>query len=112
MIDNKIFSQLCNDVGEELALQLLSVFVTESRKQINELNSSENIELIQHLAHSLKSSSRSYGAILLAQTCELIEMATKHQEITLNELSPLIEKATVLSEEAFSDAITLIANKH
>ncbi|MBD1582159.1 Hpt domain-containing protein [Pseudoalteromonas sp. S16_S37] len=111
MLDKTIFSTLCNDVGKELALQLLGVYVTESRKQINELANSDNLDSIQHLAHSLKSSSRSYGALLLAQTCELIEMTTKHHDIKLSELAPLIEKATVQAEQAFSDAIALIAAK-
>ncbi|NOU49164.1 hypothetical protein HG263_01175 [Pseudoalteromonas sp. JBTF-M23] len=111
MIDKKVFAQLSYDVGEELALQLLSVYVTESREQIKELAISDSLDAIQYLAHILKSNSSSFGACLLAQKCELIEMTAKHHDIKLCELTPLIEKATTLAEQAFSDAIKLIVSK-
>jgi HPt (histidine-containing phosphotransfer) domain-containing protein len=110
MIDTQVFSQLCNDVGEQLARQLLSVYVSESRKQIDDLNRTHDINEIAHIAHSLKSSSRSYGALVLAQTCELLEMTTKHTGITLSALKPLVEQATEQSAHAFKDANKIIAS--
>ncbi|CAH9061947.1 hypothetical protein PSECIP111951_02593 [Pseudoalteromonas holothuriae] len=111
MIDKNVFSQLCDDVGEQLALQLLGVYVSESRKQIADLNNTDCANTIRHIAHSLKSSSRSYGALLLAQTCELIEMTSTHTDVTFKDLEPLIDKATSLSEDAFLEANKLITNK-
>ncbi len=37
MIDNTVFSQLEQDVGPELAKKLLQVYVTESKKVIDNL---------------------------------------------------------------------------
>ncbi len=77
MIDNATFSQLKQDVGDDLAKQLLQVYITESSQIVSSLADPNKQTDIEINAHSLKSSSMSYGALAVGKLAEQIEMKAK-----------------------------------
>ncbi|MBE0368242.1 Hpt domain-containing protein [Pseudoalteromonas sp. MMG013] len=107
MIDLTTYSQLQVDVGEELAAQLLGVYLSESQVLIKRLTTSNDCDLLQITAHSLKSSSRSYGALQLAELCEKIEHQIKTVGVC-DEVTALIAAAHQQSTVTFTDAYKLI----
>jgi HPt (histidine-containing phosphotransfer) domain-containing protein len=107
MIDKDSFLQLQHDVGEQLATQLLEVYLTESLELIEKLSPDSSQELLEITAHSLKSSSRSYGAFELALLCEKIEHQVKTDGINA-EVIILITEVHAQSLVTFSHARELI----
>lgn len=89
MIDIATFSQLQQDVGEDLAKQLLQVYLTESTQIVNDIADNSKQATICLNAHSLKSSSRSYGALTVGTIAEQIEHKAKTAQFD-SELSNLI----------------------
>ena len=88
MIDTATFTQLQQDVGDDLAKQLLQVYITESRQIVADLAVPKQSE-IEINAHSLKSSSRSYGALAVGGLAEQIEQKAKTSQYD-DELQSLI----------------------
>ncbi|MFK3870878.1 Hpt domain-containing protein [Pseudoalteromonas rhizosphaerae] len=109
MIDISLIEQLKYDVGDSMAIELLKVFVDESKKLVEQMLNSTNTNDIELHAHSLKSSSYSFGAIHLAQTCQLIE-----QKVKTNGLNPevrtLLKLADSQSKKTFQQINQLINN--
>tara|TARA_B100000700_G_scaffold44789_1_gene46553 strand:+ start:1339 stop:1671 length:333 start_codon:yes stop_codon:yes gene_type:complete len=90
MIDTATFAQLQQDVGEDLAKQLLQVYLTESTQIVNDIADTTKQATISLNAHSLKSSSRSYGALSVGSIAEQIEHKAKAEQFD-HELHNLIE---------------------
>ena len=107
MIDQTTYSQLQQDVGHELAAKLLSVYLSESKTLIETLITTSEPHTVEITAHSLKSSSRSYGALQLADICENIEHQVKCQGLS-EEVNALILVAKNESVKTFADAHSLI----
>lgn len=107
MINQATFSQLQQDVGEQLAIQLLEVYLTESLELIKKLDIDSPQDVLEITAHSLKSSSRSYGALELAALCEKIEHQVKIGGVNA-EVSTLITDVHAQSLVTFSHARELI----
>ncbi|KPH64119.1 hypothetical protein AMS58_08360 [Pseudoalteromonas porphyrae] len=107
MIDNTVFSQLEQDVGPELAKKLLQVYVTESKKVIDNLIDPTKQQEIEINAHSLKSSSLSYGALELGKLCGQIEVKANERQFD-SQLSNLISQAEHQSITTFKHAERLI----
>jgi len=110
MIDKSIIEQLKYDVGEDLAIQLLGIFVEESKKTIADMLIASSASTIAINAHSLKSSSSSFGAINLAQTCQLIETKAKAEELDV-ELTSLLQLAEDQSNKTFSQLTSIIVSQ-
>ena len=79
MIDTATYTQLQQDVGDDLAKQLLQVYITESRQIVADLADATKQSEIEINAHSLKSSSRSYGALAVGGLAEQIEQKAKEK---------------------------------
>lgn len=65
------------DIMEEVLPELLKTFLEYMPEQLNDLNQAidnNNADLLFGIAHRMKSSSNSLGALGLAKTCESIEM--------------------------------------
>jgi HPt (histidine-containing phosphotransfer) domain-containing protein len=65
------------ELMEEVLPELLKTFLEYMPEQLNDLNKAiddNNPDLIFGIAHRMKSSSNSLGALGLAKTCESIEM--------------------------------------
>ncbi len=64
----------------EVMLDLLDTFLEDSQNQIDKMVSSlaaEDWTLLHRIAHSLKSSSATFGAMRLSQLCQTLESAAK-----------------------------------
>ncbi len=101
MIDTATFTQLQQDVGDDLAKQLLQVYITESRQIVADLADATKQSEIEINAHSLKSSSRSYGALTVGGLAEQIEQKAKTSQYD-DELQSLI----ALLQDQFAQTLT------
>ncbi|MEN8634377.1 MULTISPECIES: Hpt domain-containing protein [Pseudoalteromonas] len=110
MIDKLIIEQLKHDVGEDLAIQLLGIFVEESKKTIADMLVASSVSSIAINAHGLKSSSSSFGAINLAHTCQLIETKAKDEELDI-ELITLLQLAAKQSDKTFNQLTSIIVSQ-
>lgn len=104
MIDTATYTQLQQDVGDDLAKQLLQVYITESRQivaDLADLTDATKQSEIEINAHSLKSSSRSYGALAVGGLAEQIEQKAKASQYD-DELQSLI----ALLQDQFAQTLT------
>ncbi|SFU10659.1 HPt (histidine-containing phosphotransfer) domain-containing protein [Pseudoalteromonas sp. DSM 26666] len=109
MIDTSVIEQLKYDVGDSMAIELLNVFVDESKKLVAQMLASTKPEEIELYAHSLKSSGYSFGATRLAQTCQLIEQQVKVNGLD-TEVATLLKLADAQSKKTFEHMNELIQN--
>ncbi|WP_064663300.1 Hpt domain-containing protein [Pseudoalteromonas sp. MQS005] len=109
MIDTSVIEQLKYDVGDSMAIELLNVFVDESKKLVAQMLASTKPEEIELYAHSLKSSGYSFGATRLAQTCQLIEQQVKVNGLD-TEVTTLLKLADAQSKKTFEYMNELIQN--
>ncbi|GAA59842.1 hypothetical protein P20652_1706 [Pseudoalteromonas sp. BSi20652] len=107
MIDHAIIEQLKDDVGNALAIELLKVFVNESKKTVANMVNTHELSEIEINAHSLKSSAYSFGASSLGDTCKLIEALVKIEH-TPQQLNSLIKTADEQSKVTFEMLSTII----
>jgi HPt (histidine-containing phosphotransfer) domain-containing protein len=80
VINEKIFAQLLEDVGEDMLPALVAVFHEESSERISDLQdlvaNIDNHKVAQN-CHSIKSSAGTYGALLVRQHAEELEQMAK-----------------------------------
>jgi HPt (histidine-containing phosphotransfer) domain-containing protein len=107
MIDTQTIEQLKSDVGTDLAFELLTVFINESKKTVVLMLSASLDDSLIMYAHSLKGSCQSYGAITLANTCIEIEKKAKAGEFD-NELQELLHEAQTQSDLTFAQLTSLV----
>ncbi len=109
MIDTSVIEQLQYDVGDSMAIELINVFVDESKKLVAQMLSSTDAAEIELCAHSLKSSGYSFGATRLAQTCQLIEQQVKVNGLD-TEVVTLLKLADAQSKKTFEHMRELTQN--
>lgn len=80
VINETVFSQLLVDVGEEMLPALVAVFNEETTERISDLQALminvDNNKVAQS-CHSIKSSAGTYGALLVQQHAEELEIMAK-----------------------------------
>lgn len=80
VINETVFSQLLVDVGEEMLPALVAVFNEETAERILELQALmvnvDNNKVAQN-CHSIKSSAGTYGALMVQQHAEELEVMAK-----------------------------------
>ncbi|QUM89523.1 Hpt domain-containing protein [Moritella sp. 36] len=106
VINETVFSQLLVDVGEDMLPALVAVFNEETTERINDLQALmldiDNNKVAQS-CHSIKSSAGTYGALLVQQHAEELEIMAKsnHTEEVQAKLPLLIH--------SLEDAINALA---
>ncbi|QUM76404.1 Hpt domain-containing protein [Moritella sp. 24] len=93
-INETVFSQLLVDVGEEMLPALVAVFNEETTERISELEllvvNVDNHKVAQN-CHSIKSSAGTYGALVVQQHAEELEiMAKSNHTDEVQEKLPLL----------------------
>ncbi len=83
VINEKVFTQLLEDVGEDMLPALVAVFNEESSERILDLQDlTENIDTqrVAQSCHSIKSSAGTYGALLVQKHAEELERMAKAEK--------------------------------
>ena len=95
-IDINAYSEM-KEIMEEVLPELLKTFLDYMPGQLNDLNNAvndNNPDLLFGIAHRMKSSSNSLGALGLAKICENIEMLGRAGSIEgASELSSQLKEA-------------------
>ena len=97
VIDETVFNNLKEMVGEDFIGELIDTFLDDSPKLITDLQKSlakKDIETFRRSAHSLKSNSASFGAQTLSEQAKELEMLAREKK-----LDSVGEKITTLSAE-------------
>lgn len=94
VINETVFSQLLVDVGEEMLPALVAVFNEETSERISDLQALmvnvDNNKVAQS-CHSIKSSAGTYGALVVQQHAEELEvMAKSNRTEEVQEKLPLL----------------------
>ncbi len=83
IVDRDTLASLIEMFGEddmEAVIDLLDTFLTESQKQVDGMRTSfdaDDMSTLHRMAHSLKSSSATFGAARLSVACAHLEKAAK-----------------------------------
>ena len=89
ILDKKVLEQLKKDTSAEILPELINIYVVEAEKQVElmqQYHAADDVEALGREAHSLKSSSASFGVLSLSETARALELAAResnHQNITL-----------------------------
>ena len=83
IIDENEINGLISDIGREDFIILLNAFLSECSSKLNSLK--DNLDKTEHDqleldSHTLKSLSRTFGAVALGDACSKLENAAKNQE--------------------------------
>ena len=71
-------------LSEGMLAKIIALYLQESPKQLQGLKvaiSTDDVETVQHLAHSFKSSSANLGALDLAEFCKQLEMEARSKSL-------------------------------
>ncbi|MEM7536050.1 MAG: Hpt domain-containing protein [Chloroflexota bacterium] len=85
LISQQAFDDLLEMVGPdepELLLELLDTFLedsTEAVQKMPDVLANNDLMLLQRMVHSLKSTSATFGALYLAELCEIAESALRDE---------------------------------
>jgi HPt (histidine-containing phosphotransfer) domain-containing protein len=96
MIDIQTLRELTDNIGKSSVTRILKVFLDEMEDQLAEIKlclESYQIREIAGVAHTLKSTSATFGAIELRDIAFQIEMAARNDN--LDELLKLSEPLTI-----------------
>ena len=66
----------------EVIVDLLDTFLTDSQRQVEEMHqtlASGDFKTLHRAAHSMKSSSATFGALALSKLCQQLEQSAKEQ---------------------------------
>lgn len=83
-INAEAFELLIEMIGPDepaAILDLLDIYLADSTRQVNELQASfdaRDLKTVHRIAHSMKSSSATFGALELSGYCEQLEHFVKH----------------------------------
>jgi HPt (histidine-containing phosphotransfer) domain-containing protein len=80
VINETVFTQLLVDVGEEMLPALVDVFNEETTERIADLRAlmtSVDNDKVAQSCHSIKSSAGTYGALIVQQHAEELEVMAK-----------------------------------
>ena len=108
LISQQSFDDLLEMVGPdepELLLELLETFLedsTESVQKMPEVLANNDLMLLQRMVHSLKSTSATFGALYLAELCEIAESALRDErtDVDYPQLVEEIVRAHTLAHDA------------
>jgi HPt (histidine-containing phosphotransfer) domain-containing protein len=83
-VDRKVLQQLADDIGQEMLPVVIAVFIEEVGEQLSQLRplyEQGEWEALARVAHSMKSSCGSYGAMPSYQQVMALEMASKQADV-------------------------------
>ncbi|MGL4716313.1 MAG: Hpt domain-containing protein [Aeromonas sp.] len=83
-VDRKVLQQLAEDIGQDMLPVIIGVFIEEVSDQLSQLRplfERGEWDALARVAHSMKSSCGSYGAIPSYQQLMALEMACKQADI-------------------------------
>jgi HPt (histidine-containing phosphotransfer) domain-containing protein len=83
-VDRKVLQQLADDIGQEMLPVVIAVFIEEVGEQLSQLRplyEQGEWDALARVAHSMKSSCGSYGAMLSYQQVMALEMASKQADV-------------------------------
>ncbi len=110
-IDDGKWQSLVEDLGAE-ARDLAVDFCADMRANLDQMEqalSAGDLDTLGRLAHSSKSSSAIFGAVLLSQLCLQLEQAAKQAEPGLGERTAQVRRAFVLTEKEMQQRLLLIS---
>lgn len=94
VINETVFSQLLVDVGEEMLPALVEVFNEETTERIADLQDlmvNVDHDKVAQSCHSIKSSAGTYGALIVQQHAEELEiMAKSNSTVEVQTKLPLL----------------------
>jgi HPt (histidine-containing phosphotransfer) domain-containing protein len=82
-LDLNVLQAVVEIVGADepsVVVDLIDTFLTDSQRQVDELRrsfASGDIKNVHRLAHSMKSSSATFGAMALSRICEALERSAR-----------------------------------
>ncbi|WP_421210607.1 Hpt domain-containing protein [Aeromonas enteropelogenes] len=82
-VDRKVLQQLADDIGQEMLPVVITVFIEEVGDQLSQLRplyEQQDWEALARVAHSMKSSCGSYGALTSYQQVMALELACKQAD--------------------------------
>jgi HPt (histidine-containing phosphotransfer) domain-containing protein len=88
-IDQRVFERLRQTIGsdeQQKLAELVSIFIAHTDKFFHDLEQAaaqDNTESLQYMAHTLKSSSASLGAMRLSRLCRELELACHANDVAL-----------------------------
>ena len=80
ILNNDVLSQLKKDMGPVLTLKIINIFLEEAAERSADIvvaAKNKEIARLKHQAHSLKSSSATFGASLLQKISQQLELVCK-----------------------------------
>jgi HPt (histidine-containing phosphotransfer) domain-containing protein len=83
-VDRKVLQQLAEDIGPDMLPVVIAVFIEEVGEQLSQLRplyEQGEWEALARVAHSMKSSCGSYGAMPSYQQVMALEMASKQADV-------------------------------
>ncbi len=83
-VDRKVLQQLAEDIGPDMLPVVIAVFIEEVGEQLSQLRplyEQGEWEALARVAHSMKSSCGSYGAMPSYQQVIALEMACKQADV-------------------------------
>lgn len=101
ILDSDVLRQLERDTNSAILHELVSTFVAELAERLQRLSAaarSGDIPTLQREAHSLKSSSGTFGALQLQAQARAIEMACREGRTT--EVGPLVRPVNAMALDA------------
>jgi HPt (histidine-containing phosphotransfer) domain-containing protein len=85
VLDQSVLQSVVEMIGIDepaVMLDLIDTYLMDSQKQVDELDSwltTGDFKTLHRMAHSMKSSSATFGAISLSRLCESLERSAKDQ---------------------------------
>jgi len=82
-LDQGVFQSIVEMIGVDdpgVMVDLIDTFLEDSVKQVDELDrslASDDFKTLHRMAHSMKSSSATFGAMYLSELCQSLELSAK-----------------------------------
>jgi len=87
VINMDVVEELLSLTGEgdpELLVDLIQMYLEDAPHKLNEINAGladQDWERVERAAHSLKGSAGNLGAIFVQEDCEILQVASRKQEL-------------------------------
>jgi HPt (histidine-containing phosphotransfer) domain-containing protein len=108
-VDRKVLLQLAEDIGPDMLPVVIAVFIEEVGEQLSQLRplyEQGEWEALARVAHSMKSSCGSYGAMPSYQQVMALEMASKQADVAE------AERQLKLLEASLPQVLAFLADYH
>ena len=99
-INHETLSEMTDSIGTSSVARIIKVFLDELDSQIVDICShlaADQLDQVENLAHSLKSTTATFGATDLNMIAEKLEQAARNEN--RNTLVPLVESLRQCGEE-------------